>query len=392
MRTFSLYRFLPLLLLAGGTAACDILPAPETSVVEPTPSILCDIGECEDDTWYLGEHPCVGNRTDALWCDDATTCFVGCGTTTSGFGLYVTDTGGVDWEAVETTPVDYFVDERVLDVFRADDGLLYVAGELDGDDRVISIDAEGNVATVYSAGSQASLSFTAGNYRQSGERAIAESLTGTDIVYRDTTVDPEFVSGAGFWAGQEDAGVQLLDLEVRNGAFYGVGSTISQPPYVFWPAWDDEFGFGIISLSTDTMPLMGELWTLDLSQTYFVAGGVDQDRDVGIVATYDFAQGGEPQDATSWTVFDVSNVFAEASTWVHGVCIAADETIYAVGRESRVEWGFVLRSTDGGGTFEDITPYDDSGTSLLEAMYECTVTDEALLMAGAQGQVAAMPF
>ena len=59
---------------------------------------LCGLG-CSDKTddsgaepalganWTEYTHPCIGNRTDAMWFDDANTGFVGCGSTTIGYGL-----------------------------------------------------------------------------------------------------------------------------------------------------------------------------------------------------------------------------------------------------------------------------------------------------------------
>ena len=52
--------------------------------------------DMNNDSWSVFAHPCAGNRTDALWCDDAQTCWVGCGTTTTGTGLYVTFDAGAN--------------------------------------------------------------------------------------------------------------------------------------------------------------------------------------------------------------------------------------------------------------------------------------------------------
>ena len=56
-------------------------------------------------SWNEYIHPCIGNRTDALWCDDASTCFVGCGTTTNGQGMYTTADGGENWDSLTTSPL-----------------------------------------------------------------------------------------------------------------------------------------------------------------------------------------------------------------------------------------------------------------------------------------------
>ena len=51
-------------------------------------AVGCVSGGDSSGTWTATAHPCDGHRTDALFCDDADHCFVGCGTTTIGKGLY----------------------------------------------------------------------------------------------------------------------------------------------------------------------------------------------------------------------------------------------------------------------------------------------------------------
>ena len=63
----------------------------------------------------------------------------------------------------------------------------------------------------------------------------------------------------------------------------------------------------------------------------------------------------------------------------------SDQVIVAVGRESRESWGFVLRSTDGGNTFEDITPRDGSNEPYIPDASRCAIKNNTLMITGAGG-------
>lgn len=343
------------------------------------------------DGWSTSTHPCAGNRTDALWCDDAQTCFVGCGTTTTGVGLFTTTDGGQNWSALTTTPADFFAAARVNSISRSE-GTLYVAGDLPNSAAVVSVDDSGAVAEVFTRGATVDFSFTPGNFRRAmNGRAIAESLTGVDLVYREMDGgDPtdSWSTGRGFWSdGDPDDvpnGLQILDLEVYDGQFYGAGANINQPPTVFLPAWDQsEFDFQIVRLATGIGEFDGEMWGIDVNADGISVGGVDQNRDVGKV--YSIATAEDATDAANWTEFDVASVLADEATWVTDVCRASGNVVIATGRQSAEGWGFVLRSEDGGETFTDITPYDESGNSEFEDVSRCQVVDNGIIVAGKDG-------
>jgi hypothetical protein len=345
--------------------------------------------------WAVFAHPCVGNRTDALHCDDANTCYVGCGTTTEGRGLYMTDDGGATWGEPVTDPEDILSGARVNDIFRGDDGLLYVAGEITGPTRVVSLANDGTLAEVWNSRPTVGFGFTAGSFRRNSDGwAIAESLTGTDVVYRegDDTDATDSWLGARFWddGGADDVsfGVQILAMEVHNDLFYGVGSTISQPPIVLLPNWTaGTFDFSIVQLAASGLSAFsGELWDIDVNDEVIVAGGVNQDADVAVIFSH--PNNSEATDASAWRRFNVNRVptLADAASWVTGVCVGED-VIYAVGREAREGWGFILRSTDNGQTFEDISPYSDGATSSdFDDVSRCEVAEDGtLIVAGAGG-------
>lgn len=345
-----------------------------------------------DDGWQVYQHPCVGNRTDALHCDDKLTCYVGCGTTTNGRGAYVTTDGGMSWQPIQTNPSDILAGARVNDISRSSDGKLYFAGEIANDTRVVAMDDQGNLSEVFNRRAQSDFSFTPGSFRRSESgRAIAESLTGAGLVYRNGDSDDptgSWESGRGFSRdGDADdvaAGVQILSLDVLGDDFYGVGSTINTPNTVFLPKWEgDDFDFHIVQFNSEGLgAFIGELWDIEAGREGIVAGGVNQSADKGVV--YAHPGGESATDPSTWSFFDVSTLLPDQATWVSGVCMGA-EGIFAVGRESRETWGFVMRSTDGGSTYQDLTPRDADNQPYFPDISRCTVKGGALIVAGAGG-------
>ncbi len=344
--------------------------------------------------WTILTHPCAGHRTDALHCDDHLTCFVGCGTTTQGAqGLYQTTDGGETWARPSTNPPDVLNAARVNDISRSSDGLLYIAGELTGPTRVASLAPNGDLEIVWDRGTTTDFSFTAGQFRRSDTgRAIANSQTGVDLVYRSSDLD-DWESGRGFWSDGDDddvpQGVQFLRLQTLGDDFYGVGSTISQPPMVFLPKWTgDDFDFHILPLAADGLgAFTGELWDLSVTEDFLLAGGVNQSQNLGVLFIHPMGSG-DPTTTDAWNLFDVGHLFPEHTTWIQGVC-QANGVLYAVGRESSQSWGFVLRSDDGGESFTDISPYADGATaSELSDAYRCHATESGVIVAGADGMFA----
>src|SRR5690606_19962550 len=111
-----------------------------------------------------------GYRTDALHYDaDAMTAWVGCGTTTSGFGLYRSTDGGVSWEAPETEPAGALAAFRVNDISRSSDGKLYLAGTNNGAVSVYAVDTSATpyaLTVVLEYGKTVDTGFTVGSFRR----------------------------------------------------------------------------------------------------------------------------------------------------------------------------------------------------------------------------------
>lgn len=340
--------------------------------------------------WTVTAHDCVGNRTDALFCDDDQTCFVGCGTTTVGTGLYATGDGGASWTTLTTNPAAFFDTARVNSIWRGADGPLYVAGDLPNSAGVVSVADSGALEAVFTRGNQVGNSFTVGKFRRaSNQFAIAESLNGVELVIREADgSDTDWSAGRGFWndgdPDDDTFGIQILDMEVYNDQFWAVGSTISQPPYVLTPKWTaGDFDFGLVQMATGLGAFDGELWGIDVNADGVAAGGVNQDRDTGVV--YTIADGADATDSANWTMFDVSTIFPDNTTWVTDVCRGDSNRVYAVGRETSQGWGFVLESTDGGATFSDLTPYDADGNSTFPDVSRCQAFADGVIVAGAEG-------
>jgi hypothetical protein len=327
--------------------------------------------------WTRSAHPCFGNRTDAMWFDDRDTVWVGCGSTTEGTGLFRSDDGGATWRSADP----FFADFRVSSIQRAADGALYVAGtDTASAARVAAIGADGAISVVHAAGSLAATTFHVGTFRRSpAGLMVAESLTGAGLLVGEA---PGAFQDASGWAAGAGS-FQILDLAVHGDAFYGVGSTISQPPYVYLPPAGGQtaadFRFEILELSAGPMPFDGELWGLAVDDGGVLVGGVDQDHDVGWV----FWTGADP-----WAGVDGVQVSAllgtDDPTWVRGVC-KEGATLVAVGEYSRRGEGLVIRSDDGGATWSDVTP--DSAPPVSK----CALFDGELVITGAEGLFAAHP-
>jgi photosystem II stability/assembly factor-like uncharacterized protein len=336
---------------------------------------LAALSACDalENAWSITEHPCIGNRTDTLWFDDADTVWVGCGSTTLGTGLYRSTDGGRTWSAPSTDPAGFFDDFRVSSISRSADEVLYAAGT-GGTARVVSVASGANpmtVTEVFVSQGQLWNGFHVGTFRRnSAGLAAAESLTGADLAFRTGDTDP-WQDGYGWWTS--GTSFQILDMVLHGDDFYACGSTISQPPTVFLPPAETTSGFTLDPVTvSDTVS--GELWGIAVDSSGIAAGGVDQDEDVGMVFTGDLTA----RDTSDWTAFAVSDLHTDP-TWVRGVCRDGNR-IVAVGEFSMQEDGLVLESDDGGTSWSDITPTD------APALHRCTILgDGTLAVTGADG-------
>jgi len=332
--------------------------------------------------WTSSAHPCVGNRTDSMLFEADNTVWTGCGSTTIGYGLYMSTDAGMTFSAPETTPAGWFDTYRVLDVSRSSDGLLYVAGTATtNSSMVVSVDTSVSpmvVTEVLNAGPTIDESFIAGTFRRRADgSAIAESLNGNGMLYRPSdSVGPDAFSdgweNAYYWANGGSASFQLLDMEIHDEAFYGCGSTIADTPKLFLPNASAANAYNMDVVELDTFD--GEMWGMDVAPDgSVIVGGVNQNLDVGMVYF------GDP---SSLSVLDVSTIVSSGSTWIRGVCTNGTRLV-AVGELSMTSDPLVFTSGDGGRSWSNETPDAAPGP-----LHECTVlSNGSFAVAGADGYI-----
>lgn len=334
----------PMWFLAG----CEVVGGPVVPV---------DLPPLTASGWQVSDHPCVGNRTDALLVDDGQL-YAGCGTTAEGTGLFESSDGGVSWS--EVGGLEAF---RVSSL-QASGGTVYVGGiDTQDSDRVLGLKG-GALEPVFVTTGHVFDSFHVGTFRrQPNGRAFAESLTGTGIVWRDDD-GADWQDGAGWGPGSDP---QILDLEIHAGELYGCGDRITEPPKIYLPA----SGGGVALEVVEVASFGGELWDLDVDAGGIVAGGVNQDDAVGVV----FWAGHDEDFAR----FDVPD---DEATWIHGVCRGAGRMV-AVGSYSRRSGGILWFSDDAGDTWTEAAPPDSPD------LHRCDVdASGSVTVAGADGFVA----
>ncbi len=341
----------PLLALAiAPVAGCDLVE---------------DLAQDATSGLFIQDHPCVGNRTDALHIDSADTFYVGCGSTTDGEGLYRTTDRGDTWESVRD-----FETFRVTHIHRGPDDVLYVAGTGPNGQRVVALEEDGSLTPVMEAGTQVWSTFQVGTFvvRPDGS-AIAESLTGSDLAYRPGPTAP-FEDAYPWWTGPDS--YQVLDATLFDGRVVGVGSTISQPP-VYFEQDESAVGFKMDDVVLDDND--GELWSIDSDGTDLIAGGVDQNLDVGVI--YWTNSTSDRLDPAGWFAYDLRDMFEDA-TWIRGVCRDGDRML-AAGELTQFAEGILIESTDGGANWRSITPSDAPPLS------DCMFAEGRLVVTGADG-------
>ena len=342
-------------------------------------------------SWTVHSHPCPGgSRTDALHRDDDGTLWVGCGTNQVGYGLFFS-ADGESWSEAVVSPSEKLDQFRVSSISRGHDGALYVAGmNANNGDMVLRIDTgaspfEATAALV--AGNQVGQSFHTGTFRSlSDGRALAESLTGHDMLYRpDATIGSnaaDWVDTYG-WAGGNPATYQILDLAVHADGFYGCGSTIAEPPMLFLPP--REAGAEPYELEAIELPnsgWTGEMWGLAVSADRVVVVGVDQQSDVGKI----YVSGADRYAPSDYLVHSIPDIIGSqpTGTWGRGACMQGDRVVVVGERQPLGSGtGLVLISDDGGLTFADVTP-----EGVTESVSKCVVRpDGGVIVAGAGGFV-----
>lgn len=366
MRT---HIWLVLVLLSG----CDLFEVGEDSGLTSSTGPTGTEWTPETGAWSGATHPCVGNRTDAMVWTDASTVLVGCGSTVIGTGLYRSADAGDTWSQVSPVARANF---RVSSLQSIGGSLLVGGIDTESRIRVVSLDGADQPTTVFEAGDQVWNSFHVGTYRENNDGvAVAESLTGTGLVWRPTA-DVAFEDGS-TWP-TDGASYQILDLEVHANRFTGVGSTIGTPPHVFLPAGTSPFALEPVQLADWN----GELWSVDVDGGGVIAGGVDQQANVGVVFS---SAGPAPEDASTFRELRLDTLVGDSPSWVRGVC-RSGTLLAAVGEFSQRADPILLVSADNGNSWNDWTAKLPGSPG---ALHQCELwTDGRLAVTGQDGYFA----
>ena len=348
----------------------------------------CDPGALLDGlggSWTINEHPCFGNRTDVMHFEGLNNGWVGCGSTTDGYGLFSTTDGGRSWSQIGGVAETM----RVNSISRAADGRLFAAGTGDNGLRIATVEGSSSSAfyTRPESGAQTWQSFQVGTFRMASDgRALAESLTGSDVmVFPDASGSSvsaaEGSNGYGWWNSTEieGSGAQILDLELHDDRFYGVGSTINQPPYFFHDTGTAGFGLEAVRLDDQApLPFEGEVWDLAIDDSgQMLAAGVNEDTNIGVL----WFTTGDPTQTSSWTYEDTQ--ISSDPTRFYGACRDGD-LMAAVGDYSQKNDALILWSKDGGASW-DITAPPNSATGPVAALSRCQIVEGRVIVTGAEG-------
>jgi hypothetical protein len=343
----------------------------------------------------LYQHSCPGtSRVDALHRDADGTLWLGCGTTQVGYGLHRSVDGGATWSAVATSPADALATFRVSSIERGPDGALTVAGfDASSSRMVLALDtaaSPASVSEVLVAGALVDTSFHVGTFRQRSDgSALAESLTGHGALYREGpgvgTSGEDWVN-AYYWANDgAPPTYQILDLVTHADGFYGCGSTIAEPPYVFLPpSGPEQEPFELVPVELPNEGWTGEMWGVAASDARVVVVGVDQDADEGKI----FVSGADPYEPSGYLVHELSAIVGASGlgTWARGVCMRGDRVVVVGERQPlALGTGLAVLSDDGGQTFVDVTPEGHTAESLSKCVIE---PDGTVVLAGADLVVA----
>ncbi|MBA2320113.1 MAG: hypothetical protein H0V89_03065 [Deltaproteobacteria bacterium] len=261
----------------------------------------------------------------------------------------------------------------------ADNGVLYLAGDGVGDDIIAwsgdpsrGADLDPDVLHRFD-GTIDGISLAGGIARTSSGTIVLESQNGNAYAVSDDdgqSFRPEYLDS-----------FQMLDIDVASGQVYAVGSTISQPPMMFFPTADAIF-------EPLDLPggFTGELFGLAaIGANHFVAVGADEEEHTGILARC-FARCGE---RASWEVFSLrdSNLVGapDYAGRMMAVCFdSAGANGIAVGEKfPQGLGGFAIFTRDGGHS------WNEAGNPDFPALSECWAFDDGrFAVAGGAGYLA----
>ncbi|MCC6647523.1 MAG: hypothetical protein IT374_18370 [Polyangiaceae bacterium] len=322
-------------------------------------------GGASTKSWSSYASPCGGgSKISALWFDDASKAYAGCGEVADGKGFHSSTDGGKTWKKHPK-----FDEVRVVDVRRGGDGVLYGAGT----DTVLGTSAwkvdeaaPANLKPValYTPSNNAFKSVGIGENiaRTEDGKLMVDSLTGGSValappgggafveyssLHEDLIDDPSSVSG---FAPRR--------IKAYANDFYAVGNKINEPATIFLPTKKSSAsGTYFQRVELQAAAVDGEPYDLHVwSPTRMMVVGWDQSYRYPMI----FVCEGDPYVAGSWKQIDLLDHSITYKGGVNGMAAAGDAVVL-VGTKFPADGGFVLRSPDAGKTWVDITPAPSTG-------------------------------
>lgn len=313
--------------------------------------------------WELGD-PCSGGTPYALYFQDETTGWAGCG---SGMGLWSTADGGETFAAAHPSSGrgdDLYINRIVPD---PSGGLLVCGHDYSSDPDPLLWRLQDGVTTVLLT--YGSNSNDSGSAQMSNCGAVAAAGDGTILVASETAGDMTRSEDDGltwtaeyrYWEDENlnDGGYAyyyMLNMVAAGGAYYGAGTRIIEPPVFYGPS-RHEAGEWYNFHASDIDSFQGEVWALatpDDGATWF-AGGRDQQRASEASGFFYRSDDG----GASWTdislggTVDVMHDVVFAPDGRHGIAVGHRYPPATLG-------GFIALTEDGGLTWterdEDVPP------------------------------------
>lgn len=359
-----------LALCAAGLGGCPLGPDEATDPVPPDDGRQ-DVDDPPTD-WTVVSGPCLGSQTNAMHFDADGRGYLGCGENADGVGLHRSDDGGRSWARV-----DGFDRVRVSDIRRGPDGALLLAGKDTTGPAIAYAYRDGaapSVEVLLNYGPRAPfmrIGHAENVVVAADGAAMVDSLTGSYVGYR-AAADEDFVEYYyGLDADDAEAALTIRRLGLVDGAFFGVGGSISDPAQVFVEA--DRPRFTRVALGEHD----GELYDFAQVGDAVLVGGWDQtDREPLLLRGV-----GDLARPESWTRLDVTARVAQGA--VRGVHAVGDDVLVVGERFPTAAGGFALFSSDGGEHWADVTP---KGARVLSRAW--LFSDGRAVVAGAGGYLA----
>ncbi len=337
----------------------------------------------QDLEWSPLPGPCGGSATNAMWFDDPSTGFAGCGENADGEGLFSTIDGGATWESHSA-----FNEVRTMDIRRGPDGVLYAAGtdQLDGFSMwsIDETEADLELTGLYTPSNNAFTSVGQGENAAvtAAGQILVDSLTGTSAAYRPAAgmFEEHHSIGEAAIADPDNApAFQVRRIVALDEQFYAVGSLINDPARVHLPSMDPAatFHFHSVQLQPDTRD--GELHDMHMwSATNMIVAGHDQSERFPLIYLVD----ADPYVGENWQQIELADSGIEYQGGVNDLDASGD-TVVAVGEKYPTSaGGFIVLSHDGGLTWDDITPEEAGGVGALSAVQ---LFDDGQMVVGGGG-------